>query len=211
MEYHESDEFEHTPWWKGPLGIALALFMIFIFILTVVPTQTIKADPHPGYIPTIEEVYYGQSSQENFTITDVRDFYNYLSTDGDIKRVADNIAVAACEGDRVCYAKAMFYFVRDNVQYVNDPVKFEFAKEPGYTLEVGAGDCDDSSILLSSLLRSVGIETRFVFIPRHVYVQAKIPEALNRYQDDGWVNLDATCGDCEFGSVPYKDVTKTFI
>ncbi len=211
MEYHESDEFEHTPWWKGPLGILLACVVLFIFVMSYIPTQAIKADPQPSTIPTIAEVYNGNSNQQNFSITDIRDFSSYIVTDGEIKRVADRIAVAACDGDRVCYAKAMYYFVRDNVQYVNDPVKFEFAKEPSYTLEVGAGDCDDSAILLSSLLRSVGIETRFVFIPQHVYVQAKIPEALIRYQDDGWVNLDATCRDCDFGSVPYKDVTRTFI
>jgi len=59
-------------------------------------------------------------------------------------------------------------FVRDNVTYVRDPVNAEYVVSPinmlnswvmhGYM----AGDCDDHTMLLNSLLTSIGIQTKFV-------------------------------------------------
>ena len=71
------------------------------------------------------------------------------------------------------------------------------------------GDCDDASVLLANLLQAVGIRTRFVLIPGHVFVQAWIPEAPRTYKaDKDWVNLDATCDYCGFGEIPYGNDKK---
>ncbi|MBW8003731.1 MAG: hypothetical protein FVQ80_17285 [Planctomycetes bacterium] len=67
------------------------------------------------------------------------------------------------------------------IKYVIDPrtpyVKFsrnknqiDFLQFPRQTLEYGAGDCDDLSILYSALLQSVGIETAFVTTPGHIFI-----------------------------------------
>ena len=64
---------------------------------------------------------------------------------------------------------------------------------------------DNSSILLSSLLQSIGLQTRFVFVPGHVFVQVKLTEAISSYKDEqDWVNLDATCQGCKFGEIHYS-------
>ena len=91
---------------------------------------------------------------------------------------------------------------------MNDPVSREYLASTTETLNTGSGDCDDYSITLSNLLQSIGIPTRFVFVPGHVYVQAKLPDAMNKYkQEDSWVNLDATCSNCEFGNIPSTSVS----
>ena len=59
------------------------------------------------------------------------------------------------------------------------------------------------AILLANLLLSVGVNTRFAFVPGHVYVQVKIDEAKQKYKgEDGWITLDPTCKSCSFGQVP---------
>jgi len=61
------------------------------------------------------------------------------------------------------------------------------------------------NVLLASLLDAIGVQTRLVFIPNHVYVQAYLPEALKKYKfEEDWVNLDATCFNCEFGQITYS-------
>jgi tetratricopeptide (TPR) repeat protein len=66
------------------------------------------------------------------------------------------------------------------VSYLADPVTFaskvakqdavDYLQFPAQTLEVKAGDCDDLSILYTSLLESAGIETAFITIPGHIYM-----------------------------------------
>ena len=73
----------------------------------------------------------------------------------------------------------------------------------------GGGDCDDASVLVASLLESIGVKTRFVFVTNHVYVQAYLPDALSRYKaDDDWVNLDAVCSNCKFGEISQSTFEK---
>ena len=83
---------------------------------------------------------------------------------------------------------AVFRWVRDNIRYVKDPRNIETLHTPEKILEFGQGDCDDQSILLATLLESIGHPARFVavgFTPgtfSHVYIESKIG---NR-----WVPLD---------------------
>jgi len=46
----------------------------------------------------------------------------------------------------------------------------DFLQFPSQTLTFRAGDCDDLSVLATSLLESVGIETAFITIPGHIYM-----------------------------------------
>lgn len=69
---------------------------------------------------------------------------------------------------------AIFKWVTENVEYRKDPDgswgNGDYIQPPLQTIESLAGDCDDSSILLASLLESLGIKTYLIFIPRHVFV-----------------------------------------
>lgn len=87
-------------------------------------------------------------------------------------------------------AAALHKFVRDRVRYVKDINGIETLQTPIQTLNLGSGDCDDKSILVASLLESIGHPTRFVacgFAPymfSHVFVQTKIGRK--------WVSVECT-------------------
>lgn len=84
----------------------------------------------------------------------------------------------------------IFYFVRDRIRYVKDIDGVETLQTPDKTLELKAGDCDDKSILLASMLQAIGHPVRLVavgFKPGvfcHVFVQTKIGTK--------WVSLETT-------------------
>src|SRR3989338_2353960 len=191
---------------------ALLLFLLAYILLLVVWYIAIygaKIDPEPKRIPTIEEVVPANIIIENQSETK-DDFLAYLTpNDPVIKQTADKIAAISCDSSKICQAKAIFYFVRDNFNYVSDPFAYEYIKTAKESLVTGSGDCDDASILLANLLEAVGIRARFVFIPNHVYVQASIPEAAKRYKtEQNWINLDATCHNCKFGEIPIENEVK---
>lgn len=60
-------------------------------------------------------------------------------------------------------AKLIFNEVVKNLQYVADPNAItDRVQYPGETIKLKGGDCDDLSVLFSSLFESIGIETAFV-------------------------------------------------
>lgn len=97
-------------------------------------------------------------------------------------------------------ARAIYEYVRDRIRYVRDVSGVETLQTPPVTMELEAGDCDDKSVLLATLLETIGHPTRFVATgyksPQsfsHVYVETLIGVK--------WVPLDATT-DQPFGWEP---------
>lgn len=86
--------------------------------------------------------------------------------------------------------KAIHAFVRDRIRYVKDVNGVELLHTPEKLLEIGQGDCDDKSMLVASLLESIGHQTRFVAISNapskfcHVYVETKI--------GNNWLGVETT-------------------
>lgn len=76
--------------------------------------------------------------------------------------------------------RSLHAFVRDRIRYTRDIRGVETLQTPWATLDIRQGDCDDKSILLASLLESVGHPTRIVavgFVPgtcSHVLVETRI-------------------------------------
>ena len=202
-------EEEQEPVWKGPYKILLAAFLILLISAMAIPYYSVRLDPAPTYIPTIEDVFDTNQDLKNEIAANSISGIKTLIRPNDplIKQTADRIVYLACEKGKVCYAKAIFYFVRNNIQYVNDPIKKEYIKGAKETLTTGVGDCDDLSATMANLLQAVGIPTRFVLIQNHIYVQIYLDEALDKYkQKDGWINLDPTCYNCEFSEVGYSTI-----
>jgi hypothetical protein len=87
-------------------------------------------------------------------------------------------------------ARALFYWVRSNIRYVNDPVGIETVQAPEITLRLKAGDCDDHATLVAALAMSIGIPARIVVIGsdpshfEHVFAE------LNT--DGDWHTADTT-------------------
>ena len=80
-------------------------------------------------------------------------------------------------------------WVRDRIRYVRDVREVETIQTPERTLANGAGDCDDKSVLLASLLEAIGHHARFTAIGfGRGYVHV-LPEVLvGRH----WVPLEVT-------------------
>lgn len=96
---------------------------------------------------------------------------------------------------------AIFQFVRDGIRYVKDIQGIETLHTPVQLLRLGAGDCDDKSILAASLLASIGHPTRFIacgFVGdgsfSHVFAQTKIAGK--------WVTLECTMSEWPLGKTP---------
>ena len=122
-------------------------------------------------------------------------------------------------------ARKIFEFVRDEIQYVYDPMGLEEIQSPETTLKLRAGDCEDQAILLSSLLSAVGFESALIFadtdndgVSDHVYSAVYIPAAPDytkpfrrKELDDGknlhdWIPLDPASQDSDFGVIPIHDL-----
>lgn len=93
--------------------------------------------------------------------------------------------------DWVGEVNAVADYVRENIRYVRDVAGLETVQTPDVTLELAAGDCDDQSTLVATLLESIGHRTRFVAVGwraphrySHVY-----PEILMK---NGWMGVDTT-------------------
>jgi len=192
---------ERKDYWK-PIKIIGAIFLILMIVVGFYLVYFIKFDPSPGRIPTIDEVIPEDLSVKNITDRSLSgEGWNkfYYPNDPQIKMIANKIVSEACSGGPdVCNAKALYYFVRDNVNYVKDPVTFEHIETPEEVLITGLADCDGHAVLLANLLGAVGIQNGFETKPGHVYNTFFIPG----YRGNKWIDIDATCKHCEFGEIP---------
>lgn len=107
-----------------------------------------------------------------------------------VRQAAVEITQGLRQKDWIGEVKALWSFVRDRIRYLKDIRGVETIQTPERTLENAQGDCDDKSVLLASLLESIGHPTRFVaigFTPgkySHVYVETKI--------GNKWISLETT-------------------
>lgn len=108
-----------------------------------------------------------------------------------IRDAAVSLIAGLPQRDWTGEVRALFEYARDRIRYTRDVNRIETLQTPPVTMELEAGDCDDKSSLLASLLESVGHPSRFVAVGyqepdrySHVYVESKI--------GDEWIPLDPT-------------------
>jgi hypothetical protein len=109
--------------------------------------------------------------------------------DPEVVLYAQDLVRHVPERDRVAEATAIFDAVRETLRYTNDPLGVELVKTPTFILREierhgrATLDCDDASVWLATLLRAVGMQTRFKVIRAsraspgeftHVFVEALI-------------------------------------
>jgi len=120
----------------------------------------------------------------------MRDFIRTGKKTLPVRLLAIDLTTALPQKDFHGEVSKIFYFVRDRIRYVKDIRGVETLQQPDKTLELKAGDCDDKSILLASLLESIGHPTRLIavgFRPgsfSHVFVQTRV--------GSNWVSLETT-------------------
>lgn len=103
--------------------------------------------------------------------------------------------------DKFAEIYSLYNFVKDRIRYVRDIRGIETLHTAERILQNKAGDCDDKSILLASLLESLGFKTRFVAVgfsaPQKSFFgkpQARgyshvLPEVLLK---NDWIPLETT-------------------
>jgi transglutaminase-like putative cysteine protease len=95
------------------------------------------------------------------------------------------------QNDYAGEVRMLHAFVRDRIRYVGDIRNVETLQTPRRTLEAAAGDCDDKSVLLATLLESINHRTRFKAAAFHspgVYEHVWVQTALG----GGWYDLETT-------------------
>ncbi len=100
----------------------------------------------------------------------------------DIRAQAAQVVAACPRGDRKCMAYALLSWVKRKMHYVADPNGTEALHNPAMiaaAIRAGRlvyGDCDDMSMYLAALCKSVGLAPRFRAVGyngrqyQHVYV-----------------------------------------
>lgn len=135
------------------------------------------------------------------TIKAINDLVNKYSVDWEIISLARNITHEVEARDKLGDADALFYWVKQNIKYVNDPIEAELLQNPKVTLQEKAGDCDDLVILLGSFNKAIGNDIAFVTISLpgekdfcHIYIividnlgRMKGYDAASEHSFPGWV------------------------
>ncbi len=105
-----------------------------------------------------------------------------------VRVTAQQLVRDCASRDASCCVRTLHSWVRDHIKYLPDVRDVETVQTPDYTLELGSGDCDDQSVLMASLVESVGFQSRFLAVAvrnggfSHVSSQVKLGTR--------WLNLE---------------------
>jgi Transglutaminase-like superfamily len=157
--------------------------------------------PQPGFTAFLGAIPSG-SAGVNATLKLMVSIARKTRTSLPVRTLAQQLVQNCPQQDDACEATALHSFVRDSIRYVRDIRDTETVQFPEQTLQLGSGDCDDKSLLLSALAESIGFATRFCAVrigadtvPTHVS-----PQILIRGQ--GWVNAEVIPIDGASGGAP---------
>lgn len=147
--------------------------------------QSLSPDSETTFLGTIPEGRDGTFATLRLMAAIVRAW----KRDPSMRELALSLTRGLPPKDWRAEADALFRFVRDRIRYVLDVSDLETLHTPDVILRQGAGDCDDKSILLATLLESIGHKTKFVAMAwdsgfEHVSVETRIGSV--------WVNCETT-------------------
>ena len=125
--------------------------------------------------------------------------------------------MAAKYPDPVRRAEAVFYFVRDGVEYTPDLDQNgngEFAQNADELATaivedgIGYADCEDMTVLLAVMYKAAGFRSAIVLVPEHTAVMVYLPEynkataVFELEGETGWVWAEATGRNNPLGWAP---------
>ncbi|WP_322607383.1 transglutaminase domain-containing protein [Pontiella agarivorans] len=99
--------------------------------------------------------------------------------------------VIGSRDDELEKTKALLSFVSNEIYYVSDPNDgVEYAKDPIQTIIAGGGDCEDQTLVLCSLLESVGLKTYIAFTAYHVFALVQFDMKYPELKVEPYVYID---------------------
>jgi len=131
--------------------------------------------------------------------------------DLEVRRLALDL-VADCPNEFECQVGKLFEYAR-SIRFARDPIDAERVADAATTIAEQSGDCADKSILLASLLGSIGWVSRFVALNFYDDLESHGFDHLliEAQRDDGsWVPLDATPEAAPVGWEPEAPVRRVF-
>ena len=101
-----------------------------------------------------------------------------------IREIALKIVAPCPDYDELCELKRIFEFVKRNIKYRSDVAYIDSYHSPLKILELKAADCDDFTILIDSLLASLGWTVGAKIVAKtpnrpfhHIYAVAVYPKS----------------------------------
>ena len=111
--------------------------------------------------------------QKDSVILEAEPYLNKIVyEDIELRSLASSITKGCSSGNKECQLNKIYRYVVDNYDYYSDPRSREFIQSPADTLKVKGGDCEDMTILMSSLLENLGFKTYLVLSNNHAYALA---------------------------------------
>lgn len=191
------------------------------------PAAVQKADAAPEYIETSYTWNYGEgiwtyelkipkTAYEYYKTVDrkkIRNYSYYVTDPTDDEYLAGLAAKFREAAEKENYSdldmvKNIIYFVQ-NLNYVDDKVGTGYDEYPKFPLETLAdegGDCEDSAILLASLLRELGYGAVLIQFPDHMAVgvkgEASIPGSYYEVDGTRYYYVETTSTGWGIGDVP---------
>ncbi|MFC2077828.1 PKD domain-containing protein, partial [Candidatus Bipolaricaulota bacterium] len=106
-------------------------------------------------IPADLYSYYRSQPRMAWSLRDY-DAYVLDPLDDDFLEAVTQEILSLTAGDYHASLENALFFVQKCIQYVYDPLWFEYPRYPIETLVDGGGDCEDTAILYTSLVRTLG-------------------------------------------------------
>lgn len=168
----------------------LSLLIIAIFFVAFI-YGTIKA------LGIVDKTHVG---------TDNGIYRSYVTTSKEIQEKALTLT-DHCD-DTLCEVQALLDFVT-NIPYQTNTFQQYSAQK---TIQQNFGDCDDKSNLLISMLHTLGQESYFVLVPKHIFIITPIENKALDNKKGLWVNgqkyyiLESTAKDSKVGFPLHYDL-----
>jgi transglutaminase-like putative cysteine protease len=182
------------------------MFLILVFIISFIPLYSVRVNPPPDFeviadftLSESETLEFSKIKGGQVSISEAIEQVNV----GDYRIFTNRLVTSACSTkSNICYAKAIYYFIRDGTTYTSDPQR-QYVQSPGETLISGGGDCEDKSLAVAAMLESIGIDADIGLTSNHAFVRAQLPDAPFWINRDEYVWLDPTT-QLEFGQVGFN-------
>ncbi len=191
---------------RRPWLLILALFIVFIFIFSIIPYYLVNINPHPDF-DVVASFSLSNAEKEKLESAEYKGGASLQSAIlqinvDDYRMVSSRLVSHACSvHSDLCYAKAVYAYV-SSMNYISDPKARQYVQSPAETILAKSGDCEDVSILLATMLESIGIDSDVGVTQNHAFVRAQLPKASFFIRHGEYVWLDATGS--EFGQTNFR-------
>ena len=208
--------------------VKVLLLLILVLVAGLVATGYVSATPSEGFSKIDGELFddwgicrtraLGEDGFYQITETGFRPVIAFESL-GENTNLAYKLGKQMAEKypDRLQGAEAIFYFVRDKVNYTTDIDLFKYeeyaqnADELATVIDqdgLGYGDCEDSAVLLAVMYKGAGYRSAIVVGSGHTAALVYLPDynkaaaVFELEGEPGWLWVEATGKNNRLGWVP---------